>query len=162
MKGSRLILAMAVAAVIAFLLLLACSPGIAGSHKGSDAYATDDGDAAIGRVAGSVRVLGSILLGSEETRTEYFHGNSAAGGKEEDGSRARRAAAVSVFGPDSRISPESADAQVARIARARGMSEDSVRALVDAATERTALAFIGRTRVNVLKLNLSLDKAAAK
>jgi len=51
---------------------------------------------------------------------------------------------------------------VPRIARARGLSEDRVRVLVDAATEGPAFGFIGRKSVNVMRLNLSLDSAAGR
>jgi potassium-transporting ATPase KdpC subunit len=61
-------------------------------------------------------------------------------------------------GLDPHISPASAELQVARVARERGLSEDQVRNLVKDNTEGRTLGIFGEERVHVLKLNLALDE----
>jgi K+-transporting ATPase ATPase C chain len=60
-------------------------------------------------------------------------------------------------GLDPHISPAAAEAQAARVARARGMTLEHVRALITAHTEPPTLGLLGAARVNVLELNLDLD-----
>ena len=65
-------------------------------------------------------------------------------------------------GIDPHISPEAAQIQVARVARARGMAPGQVQTLVGAYTEGQQWGLFGEPRVNVLLLNLALDEAHSR
>ena len=65
---------------------------------------------------------------------------------------------ASASGLDPQISPAAAQYQLARVARARGLAPQSVRALIAAHTRLRQWGVFGEPRVNVLELNLALDE----
>lgn len=65
---------------------------------------------------------------------------------------------TSASGLDPHISPAAAEAQAARVAKARGVSQDQVEPIIAQFTQRPDWGFLGEPRVNVLLLNIALDQ----
>jgi len=133
------------------------------------------------------RVVGSALIGQAFVGDTWFHGRPSAAGKGYDptqssGSnlgptsktlidrvtadvKANPGAPIdllttSASGLDPDISPEAAEWQAPRVAAARHIAPAKVLLLVENAVEMPLIGFIGEPHVNVLRLNLALDKQA--
>ncbi|MBK7704351.1 MAG: potassium-transporting ATPase subunit KdpC [Acidobacteria bacterium] len=65
---------------------------------------------------------------------------------------------TSASGLDPHISPAAAEFQISRVARARGINDSDLRRIVGEFTEARQIFLLGEPRVNVLRLNLALDK----
>lgn len=96
------------------------------------------------------------LMGVEQLAAAYRTENGLAA----DAPLPSDAVTRSGSGLDPHISPANAALQVRRVAQARGIGEDAVRQMVAANTEGRQFGFLGEPRVNVLMLNLALDRAA--
>jgi potassium-transporting ATPase KdpC subunit len=144
------------------------------------------------------QVVGSLLLGQNFTRPEYFHPRPSSAGNDgydptaSSGSnlgptnqklydRVKASAeqfrkenptytgpipadalTASGSGLDPEISVANAYAQAARVAKTRGVSVSDVEGLIASTIEGRDLKILGEPRVNVLKLNLKLDRQAPK
>ncbi len=130
---------------------------------------------------GSQKEYGSALIAQEFTKPEYLIGrpmgttNLSSVSKEQEKLVRERIdwwysmdpdnkaeipmdlITTSGSGVDPNISPEAAEYQIARIARERNMSENSVRTIIEKYTIGRFLGFWGEPAVNVLKVNLALD-----
>jgi K+-transporting ATPase ATPase C chain len=128
------------------------------------------------------KLIGSRIIGQPFTSDAYFHSRPSAAGPagydagassgsnyaSTNSALIKRVASAdrdvpvdlvttSGSGLDPHISPAAAYAQVARVAKTLGMEEGVVRRLIDQGIEERDLRVLGERRVNVLRLNLSLD-----
>lgn len=134
------------------------------------------------------KIVGSALIGQNFTQERYFHGRPSATPRvpynaqssgashlnpahpvflKEIAARAQSFGGVAVpvdlvtasgSGLDPHISVPSARFQVPRIAKARKITQAQVYALIDVVQENPTFGFLGQARVNVLLLNLGLDR----
>ena len=116
-------------------------------------YTTFNGDKLTGSSGSNYGPLNPALLEAVQTRIKAL----------QEADPANKApipvdlVTASGSGLDPHMSPAAAAYQVGRVARARGLSEDTVRQMVARHTEGRTLGLLGEPRVNVLALNLALD-----
>lgn len=137
------------------------------------------------------RVVGSSLIGQKFDKPEYFHSRPSAVAykadasgasnlgpsskkliervkdtinKEKPGDKNIPADAVlsSASGLDPHISLENAQLQISRVAKVRGISEEKIKGLISQNTDHDFIGIWGQKGVNVLKLNIALDKEVKK
>jgi K+-transporting ATPase ATPase C chain len=104
---------------------------------------------------------GSNLAQSSKTLVDRIQGSINTLAKENPGKPVPiDLVTTSGSGLDPDITPDAAYFQVPRVAKARNLSEDAVRALIAKNTTSRQFGVLGEARVNVLALNLELDKVA--
>ncbi|OFW98065.1 MAG: potassium-transporting ATPase subunit C [Alphaproteobacteria bacterium RIFCSPHIGHO2_12_FULL_66_14] len=137
------------------------------------------------------KVVGSSLIGQSFTADTYFHGRPSATGDgpyngassggsnlaptsraliervREDAGKLGKGVPVDLVttsgsGLDPHVSPAAASWQIARVAKARNMSDTELQRLVAQHTDGRAFGLLGEPRVNVLQLNLALDALAKR
>jgi K+-transporting ATPase ATPase C chain len=118
------------------------------SAAGSDGY---DATASSGSNYGPTN---QKLIDRVKASVEKFHKENP----DYDGPIPADLLTASGSGLDPHISPDSAQAQVPRVAKARGVSVDQIKRLATQFTQAPDLGLLGEPRVNVLKLNLALDR----
>ena len=102
---------------------------------------------------------GSQLGPTNKKLIDAVKGNVEAARKENPGAAVPvDMVTTSASGFDPHLSPAAAAFQIPRVARERGMTEADVRRAVEAHTAGRQLGFLGEARVNVLELNLALDR----
>ena len=130
------------------------------------------------------QTIGSELIGQQFTGDKYFHGRLSANNYDAANSGGTNLAptskkllkrittdaetsgvnipvdlvTASASGLDPHITPAATKWQIKRIAQARSMSEENIRKLISQNTENRQFGIFGEPRVNVLKLNLALDR----
>ena len=112
-------------------------------------------------------VAGSELLAQKFTQDRYFHPRPSASDYQMIGSSASQKSVLkakgqkmltSASGLDPHISPEEAQTQINRVAAARSLSIQRLKDLLEEHTEGATLGIWGQPRLNVLRLNMSLDQ----
>ncbi len=104
---------------------------------------------------------GGSNLGPSNPKLAETAGRAAERFREQNGTRGpvpADAVTSSASGLDPHISPATAEAQVDRVASARRLSDEQVRRVLAENSEGRTFGFLGEPRVNVLKLNLALDR----
>ncbi|MBV8878915.1 MAG: potassium-transporting ATPase subunit KdpC [Planctomycetaceae bacterium] len=126
------------------------------SATGPAPYTAFNAEKATGSGGSNLGPFNPVLLGASEARIKALREAHPTAGSPVPVDLVT----ASASGLDPDISPAAASYQVPRVAKARGLPEDSVRNLVLEHTRHPQFAMLGEDRVNVLELNLALDARA--
>ena len=158
-KSLRLTIAFCLFFSVFYIFVLWLFAQVAGPNKGNAELVTLNG-----------KVVGAANVGQNFTQDIYFWGRpshagdgydaSSSAGSNKGPSNEEHLALASSSGLDPHISPKAAYVQAKRVADARGWSEEKVITIVNSHVEKPLLGMFGTEKVNVLKLNVALDKAA--
>lgn len=185
-KSFKITLVFCVFLSVFYVLVLWIFAQFAGPNKGNAEVATLNGKVVGAANVGQMFTEGIYFWGRPSAAGDGYDASSSAGsnkGPTNEEYLAEVAARVDTFlihhpylsreevpaemvtasgsGLDPDITPAGAYVQVKRVASARGMSEAVVKAIVDKAVEKPLLGLFGTEKVNVLKLNIALEKANA-
>lgn len=183
-KSIRLTLVMCVFLAVFYVFVLWIFARVAGPNKGNAAVATKDGNVVGAVNVGQAFTKDIYFWGRPSCAGSGYDATKSSGSNKGPTNKAylnevnnrivvflkyhpylRRKdipaemVTASGSGLDPDISQESAYIQVRRIAMARGCGEQTVKAIVDKSLERPFLGMFGPEKINVLKLNMELDKS---
>ena len=163
----KITLAMCIVLGVGYVLVLRGVSAVAGPNGGEADVVTLDGQV-VGAANVGQRFTDVRYFWSRPSAVDYNGGGSGGSNKVQDFlaahpylSRAEVPAEMvtaSGSGLDPDISPRGAQAQVRRVAEARGLDIATVRHLVDSLTQKPWLGLFGTEKVNVLRLNVALEE----
>lgn len=183
-KSFKITLAFCVFFSVFYVLVLWIFAQFAGPNKGNAEVATLNGKVVGATNVGQMFTKDIYFWGRPSAAGDGYDASSSAGsnkGPTNEEYLAEVAARVDTFlvhhpylsrkevpaemvtasgsGLDPDITPAGAYVQVRRVAEARGMNEEAVKAIVDKVVEKPLLGLFGTEKVNVLKLNIALEEA---
>ena len=105
-------------------------------------------------------VRGSALIGQNFTGNGYFHGRPSATAEMPYNPQASGGSNLAVSHPelDNNITPQAAAWQIPRVAKARNLSVEQLTQLIAKYSQQPLVKYIGQPVVNIVELNLALDK----
>ena len=184
LKSLKITLAFCVLFSVFYILILWLFAQVAGPNKGNAEVATLDGKVVGAANVGQMFTKDIYFWGRPSSAGDGYDASSSSGSNKGptnqeylDEVKARidtflvhhpylnradvpaEMATASASGLDPNITPRCAFVQVKRVAQARGLTEEQVRAIVDKSIEKPFLGLLGTEEVNVLKLNIALEES---
>jgi len=184
LKSLKITLAFCVLFSVFYILILWLFAQVAGPNKGNAEVATLDGKVVGAANVGQMFTKDIYFWGRPSSAGDGYDASSSSGSNKGptnqeylDEVKARidtflvhhpylnradvpaEMVTASASGLDPNITPRCAYVQVKRVAQARGLTEEQVRAIVDKSIEKPFLGLLGTEKVNVLKLNIALEES---